>query len=167
MTTVNRKVMKNAEIVNILENIADLLELKGENVFKSRAYQKAARSIELLSVSVDKLVSENRLREIPGVGEAIAKKLTELVINGHLQYYDKLQAEFPDSIGIFLEVPGIGPRTALLLTRDLGITNLDQLEKAIEDGRVAQLPRMGEKTAQNILHQIKAFRRKKSEERVP
>ena len=66
--------MKNAEIVKILEDIADLLELKGENIFKARAYQKAARSIEFLSEDVDKLVAEDRLREIPGVGEAIAKK---------------------------------------------------------------------------------------------
>ena len=159
--------MKNAEIVKILEDIADLLELKGENIFKARAYQKAARSIEFLSEDVDKLVAEDRLREIPGVGEAIAKKLTELVNTGHLEYYDKLRAEFPEGIGTFLDVPGIGPRTALLLTRELGITTVDELEKAIEDGRVAELPRMGEKTAQNILHQIKAYRKKKSEQRIP
>ena len=112
-------------------------------------------------------MAENRLKEIPGVGEAIAGKLAELVTTGHMQYYDKLRAEFPEGIGAFLEVPGIGPRTALLLARDLKITTLDELEKAIEDGRVANLPRMGEKTAQNILHQIKAFRKKKSEQRIP
>ena len=159
--------MKNAEIVKILEDIADLLELKGENIFKARAYQKAARSIEFLSEEVEKLVAEDRLREIPGVGDAISKKLTELVTTGHLEYYDKLRAEFPEGIGTFLDVPGIGPRTALLLTRELHVTTVDELEKAIEDGRVAALPRMGEKTAQNILHQIKAYRKKKSEQRIP
>ncbi len=159
--------MKNAEIVKILEDIADLLELKGENIFKARAYQKAARSIEFLSEEVEKLVAEDRLREIPGVGEAIEKKLTELIKTGHMEYYEKLKAEFPEGIGNFLNVPGIGPHTAVLLTKELKITTLDELEKAIKDGRVAELPRMGEKTAQNILHQIQAYRKKKSEQRIP
>jgi DNA polymerase (family 10) len=159
--------MKNAEIVKILEDIADFLELKGENVFKSRAYQKAARSIEFLTESVDKMVKEGRLKEIPGVGEAINRKLTELITTGHMEYYEKMRAEFPPSIGEFLAIPGIGPRTALLITRELNVTTLDELEKAIEEGRVAQLPRMGDKTARNILHQIKALRKKKSEQRIP
>jgi DNA polymerase (family 10) len=159
--------LKNSEIVKILEDIANLLELKGENIFKSRAYQKAARSIEYLKEDVEKLVAEDRLREVPGVGEAIEKKLTELVKTGRMEYYDKLRAEFPEGIGTFLDIPGIGPHTALLLTRDLGITTIEELEKAIEDGRVTELPRMGEKTAQNILHQIKAYRKKKNEQRIP
>jgi DNA polymerase (family 10) len=159
--------MKNSEIVKILEDIADFLELKGENVFKARAYQKAARSIEFLCEDIEKLVKEDRLNEIPGVGEAISKKLTELITTGHIKYYDNLRAEFPPGIGTFLDVPGIGPRTALLLAQKLNITTIDELEKAIEDGRVADLPRLGEKTARNILHQIQAYRKKKSEQRVP
>jgi DNA polymerase (family 10) len=159
--------MKNSEIVKILTDIGDLLELKGENIFKARAYQKAARSIEFLSEEVDKLIRENRLREVPGIGEAIEKKLTELVTTGRLEYYERLKAEFPEGIGTFLDVPGIGPRTALLLTRELKITTIEDLEKAIEDGRVAGLARMGEKTAGNILHQIKAYRKKKGEQRIP
>jgi len=159
--------MKNAEIIEILENIAVLLELKSESFFKSRAYQKAARSIESLAEDVDKLVAEGRLQEIPGVGEAISKKLTELVSTGRLDYYEKLKAEFPPGINVLMEVPGIGPRTALLLTKELGISHVDDLEKAIEDGKVAALPRMGEKTAHNILRQIKAYRKIKSEQRVP
>jgi DNA polymerase (family 10) len=158
--------MKNSEIVKVLEDISGLLELKGENVFKARAYQKAARSIEFLSEDVEKLVKENRLREVPGIGEAIEKKLTELVQTGRLEYYEKLRAEFPEGIGTFLDIPGIGPHTALLLARDLGLTTVDELERAIGDGRVAALPRMGEKTAQNIVHQIQAYRKKKSEQRI-
>ncbi len=159
--------MKNTEIIEILENIAVLLELKGESIFKSRAYQKAARSIEFLSEDVSKLVAEDRLNEIPGVGEAISKKLTELVRTGHLDYYEKLKAEFPAGINLLMEVPGIGPRTALLLTKELGISSIDDLEKAVTNGLVADLPRMGEKTAQNILRQVRAYRKKKSEHRVP
>lgn len=159
--------MENSEIVKILEDIADLLELKGENKFKSRAYQKAARSIEFLPEDLEKLVKEERLKGIPGVGEAISKKLIELINTGRLEYYEKLKAEFPEGIGAMLEIPGIGPHTALLLTQELKIKTVDDLEKAIEDGRVADLPRMGDKTAHNILRQIRAYRRKKSEQRIP
>ena len=85
--------MKNSEIARVFEDIADLLELKGENVFKIRAYQKAVRSIEHLPVEVEQLAKEDRLKEIPGVGEAITKKITELVTTGRLEYYEKLKAE--------------------------------------------------------------------------
>ncbi len=85
--------MKNAEIARVFQDIADLLELKKENIFKIRAYQRVARSIEQLPVEVEQLVREGKLKEIPGAGEAIATKITELVTTGHLEYYDKLKAE--------------------------------------------------------------------------
>ena len=90
--------MKNSEIAKVFEDIADFLELKGENPFKIRAYQKLVRSIEHLPMEVEQLVAEDRLREVPGVGEAITKKITELVTTGHLGYYEKLKAEFPEGI---------------------------------------------------------------------
>jgi DNA polymerase (family 10) len=85
--------MNNKEIARVFQDIADLLELKGENPFKIRAYQKAARAIEHLPVEVERLVAEDKLREIPGVGEAITKKITELVTTGRLGFYEKLKAE--------------------------------------------------------------------------
>jgi len=85
--------MNNKEIAKVFQDIADLLELKGENPFKIRPYQKAARSIEHLPVEVEGLVAEDKLREIPGVGEAITKKITELVTTGRLGFYEKLKAE--------------------------------------------------------------------------
>ena len=88
--------MKNSEICKVFQDIADLLELKGENQFKIRAYQRVVRSIEHLPVEVEQLVREDRLKEIPGVGEAITKKITELVTTGRLEYYEKLKAEFPE-----------------------------------------------------------------------
>jgi len=88
--------MKNAEIAAIFDDIAERLKLKKENIFKIRAYQKVARSIENLPVSVEQLVREDRLNEIPGAGEAITKKLTELVKTGKLEYYEKLKAESPE-----------------------------------------------------------------------
>jgi DNA polymerase (family 10) len=87
--------MKNQEIAAIFDDIAHRLEFKKENIFKIRAYRKVARSIEQLPLEVEQLARENRLREIPGAGEAITKKLTELITTGKLQYYEKLKAESP------------------------------------------------------------------------
>jgi len=88
--------MKNSEVARVFQDIADLMELKEENVFKIRAYQKAVRSIEHLPVEVEQLVKEDKLREGPGVGEAIAKKITELVTTGRLDFYEKLNAELAE-----------------------------------------------------------------------
>ena len=88
--------MKNAEIAAVFADIADLLERKQDNIFKIRAYRKAAGSIEELAGEVEQLAAENRLEEIPGVGEAITKKITEMVTTGHLEYYEKLKAEFTE-----------------------------------------------------------------------
>ncbi len=88
--------MKNSQVARVFQDIADLLELKKENPFKIRAYQRAVRSIEHLPVEVEQLVAEDKLKGIPGVGEAITKKITELVTTGKLDYYEKLKAEFPE-----------------------------------------------------------------------
>ena len=90
--------MTNAEIAKVFLDIAELLKLKKDSIFKIRAYQKAVHSIAELPGDVEKLVAEGRLREIPGVGEAIAKKITELVTTGRLEYYEKLKTEFPQGI---------------------------------------------------------------------
>jgi len=157
--------MKNSEIAKVFQDIADLLELKGENPFKIRAYQRAVRSIEHLPVELEKLAKEDKLREVPGVGEAIAKKITELVTTGKLEFYEKLKAEFPEGISTLLDVPGIGPKTAMALSSELGVKSVDELEAAIVGGKVAGLYRLGDKTAENILHQIQALRRK--DQRIP
>jgi DNA polymerase (family 10) len=157
--------MNNKEIAKVFQDIADLLELKGENPFKIRAYQKAVRSIEHLPVEVEQLVAEEKLKEVPGVGEAITKKITELVTTGHLSYYEKLKAEFPDGISTLLDIPGVGPKTAMLLSSELGIKSVDELEAAIISGKVASLPRMGDKVTENILRHIQTLRRK--DQRIP
>jgi len=158
--------MKNSEVAKVFQDIADLLELKGENVFKIRAYQKAARAIEHYPRELEAMIEEGEdLQSIPGVGEAIAKKTTELIQSGRLGYYENLKAEFPQGITNLLAIPGIGPKTANKLSSELGISSADELERAINDGRVAQLFRLGEKTADNILHQIQALRRK--DQRIP
>jgi DNA polymerase (family 10) len=158
--------MKNSEVAKVFQDIADLLELKGENVFKIRAYQKAARAIEHYPRELKAMIEEGEdLQTVPGVGEAIAKKTTELITTGKLGYYENLKAEFPQGITNLLAIPGIGPKTANKLSKELGISSVDELERAINEGRVAKLFRLGEKTADNILHQIQALRRK--DQRIP
>lgn len=153
--------MNNAEIAKVFFDLADLLDLKGENPFKVRAYRKAARSIEYASVELEQLVKEGKdLKEIPGVGEAIAQKITDLVTTGKLQLFEDLKKEFPRGITTFLDIPGVGPKTANLLANELGITSIEELEAAIVSGRVSQLYRMGDKAAGNILHNIQALRHK-------
>lgn len=158
--------MKNSAIAKVFQDIADLLELKGEIPFKIRAYQKAARAIEHSPTEIELMVKDGgNLRDIPGVGEAIAKKITELVNTGGLRYYDELRAEFPEGISTLLDIPGVGPRTAMRLSTELGIQSMNGLEAAVLNGRVASLPRLGDKVAENILHQVQAMRTK--ERRIP
>ena len=138
--------MKSSAIARVFQDVADLLELKGEIPFKVRAYQKAARAIEHLPTEIEQMVKEgSNLRDIPGVGEAIAKKTMELVTTGKLRYYEELRAEFPEGISALLDIPGVGPKTAFRLSSELGIQSIEDLEAAILDGRVAGLPRLGVK----------------------
>jgi len=158
--------MKNSAVAKVFQDIADLLELKGENPFKIRAYQKAARAIEHYPKELRIMIEQGEeLHSIPGVGEAIAKKADELVTTGTLKYYEDLKAEFPSGITILLTVPGIGPKTANRVSTELGVNSVEELEEAIRDGRVAGLFRLGDKTADNLLHQIHALRRK--DQRTP
>src|SRR5713101_4789377 len=102
--------MDKAKVAEILVEIGTLLELKGENPFKTRAYANAARALEGLSEPLEKIVAENRLGEIPGIGEGIQKKVTELVTTGKLKYYDDLKASIPPGLVEMLQIPGVGPK---------------------------------------------------------
>ncbi|MEE9324847.1 MAG: DNA polymerase/3'-5' exonuclease PolX [Dehalococcoidia bacterium] len=160
--------MNNQEIAEVFSNIADLLEIKGEIRFKIRAYQKVARTIEHLPVELGLLYQEGgveRLGSVPGVGEAISKKIEELLTAGRLEYYEKLKSQFPVGIINLMDVPGVGPKTAYLVSKELGISTVEELEQALKNGRVAQLPRMGEKAVENILRHIQTLRTK--DRRIP
>jgi len=146
--------MNKDQVVEVLVNIGLLLELQGENPFKTRAYQNAARAIEALSEPLDKLVAEGRLSEIKGVGEGIQKKITELVITGRLHYYEELKAAVPPGLVAMLEIPGLGPKKIKAVHDELGIETVEQLEQACKHGRIAALKGFGEKTQTNILEGI-------------
>src|SRR5450432_1433214 len=146
--------MDKDRIADILSEIGVLLELKGENPFKTRAYANAARTIENLNEPLAKIVAEKRLGEIKGIGEALEKKITELVETGKLTYYEELKAATPPGFFEMLQIPGVGPKKIKALHDNLGIETVEQLETACKSGKVAELDGFGEKTAANNLEGI-------------
>jgi DNA polymerase (family 10) len=150
--------MDKSKIAEILIEIGMLLELKGENPFKTRAYGNAARAIENLEEPLEKLAAEDRLTEIKGIGDAIGKKIKELVETGKLKYHEELKASLPPGLMEMLEIPGVGPKKIKVLYEKLGIESVEQLEGACKSGKVAELDGFGEKTAQNILEGIERKR---------
>jgi DNA polymerase (family 10) len=146
--------MNKDQVAEVLVSIATLLELKGENPFKTRAYLNAARTIETLSEPLDKVVAEARLADIKGIGDALQQKITELVTTGKLQYYEDLKASIPPGLVAMLDIPGLGPKKIKALHDELGIKTVEQLEQACKDGKIAGLKGFGEKTQANILEGI-------------
>lgn len=143
--------MTNSEIAERFGTIVSLLQMKGEKSFTVRAYQRAERTIERFPRDMDAMVAEGEdLTDIPGVGKAISDKITELVTTGKMAYLERLKGEFPDGVLDLIEIPGLGPKTVVRLWKELDVTSVDALEVAVEDGRVASLPRMGKKSAENI-----------------
>ena len=147
--------MDKDKVAEVLTEIGVLLELKGENPFKTRAYSNAARALEVLREPLDRIVSENRLGEIKGIGEALQKKICELVTTGRLGYHEELKASFPPGLFALMQIPGLGPKKVKALFDKLKISCVEELEKACHDGRIAGLDGFGEKTQAKILEGIK------------
>ena len=146
--------MKKEDVAAILEEIGVLLELKGENPFKTRAYHNAARLIKSLSADLVDLVQSGEIRNIKGIGSALADKITELVTTGRLEYYENLRAEFPDSLLELLRIPGLGPKKIKKLYEELGIQSIKDLELACRKHQLAALEGFGARTEQKILEGI-------------
>ena len=144
------------DVIELLESIARLLELKGENVFKIRAYTNAVRTLETFSGDFNALVDEKRLGEIGGIGSALEDKITEFAMTGRLPYFESLKEEFPASLFDLFELQGLGPKKIKALWEELDITTIEALEAACKDGRVASLKGFGNKTAANILTSVEA-----------
>ena len=150
--------MDKEQVAEILVEIGVLLELKGENPFKTRAYANGARALEALNEPLAKVVAENRLGEIKGIGEALQKKITELVTTGRLPYYEELKKSVPAGLLEMMQIPGVGPKKVKALHEKLGIKSIEELETACQAGKIAGLDGFGEKTQAKILEGI-AFRR--------
>src|SRR5437588_5032819 len=141
--------MTKSQIASVLEEIATLLELKGENPFKIRAYANAARSLETFGGNLN-LQDEEALAKIPGIGKSIAEKIKELAATGSLKYWKELRAEFPEAILELFSISGLGAKKIKALYENLKVSTIEQLRKACESGRVAELPGFGETTQAKI-----------------
>jgi len=146
--------MTKEDIANILEQIATLLELKGENPFKIRAYTNAARAIETFGANVSNFQDDDAVAKIPGIGKSIALKIRELAETGSLKYFRELSAEFPAGILELFSLPGLGAKKIKALHDKLGISSMEHLQKACQEGRIAELAGFGETTQQKICDAI-------------
>ena len=150
--------MKNQEIAKIFNDIADLLEIKGENPFRIRAYRRAAQNIEGLAKDVAE-ISKDDLLTVPGIGQDLAGKIEEYIRTGKLQFYEDLRKEVPVGLSALLSVPSLGPKTAKLLFEKLNIKDLETLEQLARDHKLTGLPGIKEKTEENILKGIEMLKR--------
>jgi len=145
----------------MFEQIARILKIKGENPFKIRAYEKIALVLENLPIDIETIYRQRGLNNIPGVGEGIAKKIEEFLTTGKLEYYEKLKENIPSGVIELLDISEVGPKTAKLLYEELGVDNIEKLEKAVRQHRIKDLPGMGEKSEDNILRGIELYKRRK------
>lgn len=151
--------MDRESVIAILDEIAVLLELKGENPFKIRAYSNGARALEADGRDIGKLVATGELSEVKGIGAGLSEKITELVQTGRMGYYDELRADVPDGVIELLRVPGMGPKKVRAVHTELGVDSLGSLEYACRENRLVTLPGFGAKTQQKVLEGIERLKK--------
>jgi DNA polymerase (family 10) len=157
--------MDNRALADTFILIANLSEIKGEIIYKTLAYRKAAESLTSLGRDVNEVWKEGKLQDIPGVGKAISEKIDELLRTGRLEFLEKLKGEVPASLADWLQVPGLGPKKVALIWKELGITTMSELEQAAREGKLRALPGMGEKSEAQVLVGIESLSRRSG--RIP
>ena len=153
--------MKNKELADLFEKMADILEFKGENPFKIRAYRKASRILGDLTQDIGEITESGKLKDVPGIGEGMAQKIVEYLKTGKIAKYEEIRKGVSDELIGIMDIPGMGPKTLSLIHREKGIGNLSQLEKAVEDGSLIGLPGIGEKKVENIKRGIELLKQSK------
>src|SRR6266508_3382754 len=157
--------MNNRQLADTFTLIANLLEIKGEIIYKTLAYRKAAESLMGLGREASEYWKEGKLEDIPGVGKAIAEKIDELLTTGKLGFLEKLKKEVPEELATWLPVPSLGPKKIATIWKTFGITTLPQLESAAKEGKLRDLPGMGAKSETAILEGIASLSRRSA--RIP
>jgi len=147
------------EIINILEELGTMLDLKEDNPFKSRAYFNAARSLEMYNGDVIELIRSGKIADEKGFGKALVEKLTELVQTGKMDYYQKLRTEIPSGLFEMLKIPGLGAKKVRAIYNELGLSSLGELEYACKENRLRDLPGFGQKSQDKILEGIERFKK--------
>jgi DNA polymerase (family 10) len=150
-TPVDNDPMDKARVAAILDDVGDLMELRGDNPFEARAYHNAARAVGGLDGDLAEMVGSGAIEHVPGLGKTLAKRVAELVTTGHLAIHDDLLAEIPAGLRAMLRIPGLGPKRVRQIHDTLAITTLDDLKAAAEGDRIAGLPGFGKKSQENIL----------------
>jgi len=147
--------MDKKDIIDVLERIGTMLEIKGENPFKVRAYFSGARTLQTMEEDLGEVIRSGKLGEIPGIGKALTEKVETLFNTGQLEFYEKLVASVPDGLMDLLEVPGLGGKKIKALHEQLAVDSIESLTQACKEGKVAELKGFGEKTQEKILSGIK------------
>jgi DNA polymerase (family 10) len=158
--------LNNRQVAALFADIGDLLQILGDNRFKIIAYQNAARTIEELNQDINAVHAAGELRTIPGIGQAIAEKIDELLTTGHIPYYDELTTQVPAGVVAMMRIPDVGPKTAKRLWQELGITSVEALKVAAEAGRIRGLKGFGVKSEEKILKGIELLSRRQ-DDRTP
>ncbi len=153
--------MKNKELADLFEKMADVLEFKGENPFKISAYRRASRIIGDLTQDIEEITERGELKNIPGIGEGMAQKIVEYLKTGKISKFEEARKEVSDELIAIMDIPGMGPKTLSMLHKERGISNLSQLEKALEDGSLMGLFGIGEKKIENIKRGILLLKQSK------
>jgi DNA polymerase (family 10) len=150
--------VSNAEIADVLELIADLLELENENPFRVRSYRRAVDTIRAYPEDLANLHAQGKLTSVPGIGASIAQKIAEYLETGSVAYLEELRARYPEGVVEMLRIPGFGPRSAARVYRELGISSVDELEEAARAGRLRGLTGFGARSEEKLLHNIALYR---------
>ncbi len=152
--------MNNRQVAEMFATIANMLQIKGENIHRVLSYRRAAENIAALSEDINDLWREGSLTEIQGVGKTIAAKIDEILSTGKLEFYERLAEEIPLGVVEMLEIPDVGPKTAARMWQELGLTSVEEVERAARAGQIRALSGLGKKTEANILAGIEALRRR-------
>jgi len=151
--------MDNHELADKFDAIADLLEIKGEEIYRIRAYRRASEGLRSHAVDAQDLQERGELEEIPGVGKAIAEKIDEILRTGDLDFYERLTAEVPPTLLELLDVENVGPKKAARFWNELGVVTLEDLEEAAREGRIREMDGFGAKSEGKILEAIDAYKK--------
>src|SRR5919199_5370068 len=146
--------METARVAQILDEFGTLLEVRGENPFRCRAYHNASQALRGLPADLSGMVADGSLAEVPGIGETMLAKIAQLVTNGELPAYEELRRTTPPGLVALLRVPGLGPKKIIALHDELKVESLADLRRAAEEGRIAALKGFGAKTQEKILEGI-------------
>jgi DNA polymerase (family 10) len=151
--------VRNLEIAKLFNEIADLLEIKDENIFKIRAYRRAAMNLESLTEEIESVAERGGLTDIAGIGKDLAAKIGQALETGRIEYLDELRKEIPRGVVELMEIPGVGPKTAKMLFETLQVDSVEKLEALAQEGKLLGLPGIKQKTIENILKGIQVVKR--------